>query len=251
MRAPLVPSIRYCLDLEAELWGHNAADYLRRDVPQNQVHVEIFKFVHGFYVYEQALTNLLMALRHAPTTTHWATRQATSSLLHGTRQFRDGWFFPLNATSNTNSFVDGRAEAAVHSTYLSAANFAYVDRNHYIEVLNGAFKGTTRWLRGQGRKNAFAGFYDVAWHYSESFRYRDVAVSPYARQNPFFWNLGVRWLFSSLACIIELWLATVFGNSYIALCRQYQAISQAPVIPLCMDARWARVEANNFFGMCP
>src|SRR5207247_7614321 len=199
IRAPLAPSIRYSLDLEAELWGHDVNLYLDRTNLQNQAHVEMFKFVHGFYIFEQGITNLLMALNHAMPTTHWATRQAWWSLLFGARQFQVGCPFPIVATANTNDFVNGRAEAGSHATCYSGANFNYVNRNHYLDVLRGAIKGTTRWLREvKPNVQSLAGFYDVVWHYSESFRYRDAAVSSYARQNPFFWNLGVRWVFGML-----------------------------------------------------
>jgi hypothetical protein len=211
----------------------------------------MFKFVHGFYVHEQGITNLLIALKHAIPTTHWATRQTFWGLLFGARQFNDGWLFPVTATANTNAFVNGRPRAGMHAGYFSGADFGYVNRGHYLEVLEGAFKGTTRWLREKPRANAFAGFYDVLWHYSESFRYRDAAVSPFARQNPFFWNLGVRWIFGSLACVVELWLATIFGTRYTELCRQYQASCQAAAVAACFDGRWTRLEANDFFALCP
>ncbi len=252
IQAPLGPSIRYCLDLEAELWGPDVANYVDRRQLAASTHVEVFKFVDGFYVFEQAIVNLLIAIRHAVPTTHWATRQALWSLLFGSRQFQVGWPFPLTMTADPRHVVVGQAEVNTHRGYASASSFAYVGRDHYIDVIQGALRGAARWLREEKphlQHRPSAGWYDVIWHYSESFRYKDLAVSAYARQNPFFWNLSVRWVYSFLASLVELWLYTIFGRNYLQLCAQLSAISAAPAIASCFNPRWARLGASNFAAL--
>lgn len=247
----------YLYDLEAELWGPNFDAFLDRTQASQAIALEPFRFVLLFYLLERGLKLMLAhlgLLNYEQTNlSHARIRDAAYYHLFGQTGLGRWWPFPFNLTALTSRLVHGQADWQRHCGYISGIHFTLVRKSHYTYVLASALYKAVRWQRerhtqpGQppahGAIQAF--FFDPLWRYSESYRYRLPLAGDYLRQNPFFWNLNLRWLGSALIGLVELWLYTLSAQRMRELWHTYTHQSRSPVLPALQQPRWQAIQAGR------
>lgn len=247
----------YLYDLEAELWGPDFRRFLNQTRPDSAVTLEPFRFVLFFYLAERALKLMLAHLGflnyEQAKASHARIRDAAYN--HFFEQARLArWFpFPFNLTALSRRLVCGHDDWRRHQDYrFAGGHFALVRKTHYTEVLESALCQAVSWQRerhtqqGQPpRPGALpAYFFDPLWRYSESYRYRLPLADDYLRQNPFYWNLNLRWLGSALLTLVELWLYTLSAQRLRQLWETYARQSHSPVLPTIQSPRWQAIQAT-------
>ena len=248
----------YLYDLEAELWGANFDQFVGRDVPDGNIALEPFRFVLLFYLIERGLKLVLAHLGfldyEQSNLSHARIRDAGYSHLFE-QESLSRWFpCPFNLSALTNRIDCGASDFARHQAYsFIGSHFSVVGKKHYTEILEGALRRATVWQRkrhtSQGQRprvgSIRAYFFDPMWRYSETYRYRVPLASEYARQNPFYWGLDLRWVGSAFICVLELWLYTFNARVVREVWDTYSQQSKSPVLQAIQLPRWQAIRDTH------
>ena len=252
-------NIVYLFHLESELWGSEGEKYICPSRPLARDIAQTFLFPHSFFLLERWLELFVEREKEEG-------RLKVRNKLFGEKGFFSkecpqlleflGFPFHFVWCSPTKARQIQSFQKHKEKEIPKNLSFFYkktTGKTHYCEILEASFQSTKRKLsrriskrvkqkeRRKVSRQLSVYFYDVWWMYSESMRYRDLALSPYLKDHPYHWNRVIRW-------------ATSLNIS--ALCALLQALTKNALSPFWKEAWNSNPILQSLFtkdrdGICP